>query len=191
MNTSISSGESLNKTYDYIVKNEKSRRIYSEVVKKSSDNILEKFIQRIAIWPDGIRTDMDVMYSDYEHERDIRGHLKNENNKKDELRSALILNIYTNDSWVAKKQEIKWLIDDKKVNITCVIYKNSDDKDVRYYSWTIDWQKITSEDALRIFDNYYIIAKKRTDRIEAIRIQKVKIWIRKKTGEIVDSILSA
>ncbi|EKD66097.1 MAG: hypothetical protein ACD_49C00066G0021 [uncultured bacterium (gcode 4)] len=186
--------QSSSEIYDYILKSEKSRRIYEKVVKKSSDHFLDRFVQKIIWLSDNIRAESDVMYSDWERQNylgtDWAVLLENLTglDKNLEIRSSLLLTSTFNKN-IGSYDEIKWLIDDKEVFITC---SREDKKEGSIYSykWAIDWQKITDEDARMIFEKYYDIAKKRTDRIDNIRSENVKIWIRKKTGAAVEGILS-
>lgn len=178
---------------EYIEKKERARKIYWDVVGENTDNFLERFIWKILWLSDNTCTESDVMYSDWEYENDTKIYWSTSTQNLSSLdknfvkRSALLLKHFKNSSWVLLGEWIKWLIDDKEVHIS-YNYRGKDNS-IKYFNWTIDWQEISREDAWRIFTKYYNIAKERTNRIDNIRDEKVKIWIRKRTSEAVESIL--
>lgn len=152
-------------------------KLYEKDVKKLSDSKLSAFINEILSNKGAVSAE-DIIYSDARHEEDLRNQNKTEEYNKTSKSSLHLKDI--DGEYVPIGSTITGFINGKKIKI---------DKMNTGFGGTIDGQKISEEDAKKIFENFFSIAEERTKRIDALKKENLEIKRQKTTAGDVNEIL--
>lgn len=167
------------KTPEEISDFEKQRKQYEKTVKQDADSSLKQFIKNI-LGKSSVTVE-DIMFSDAEHENELRSKVEAGDAEKVED-PAFNVKFKTGGPLSFPKLWATGYIDGKKVEII-----ESYPGDL-YPSARIDGEDVGTEDSKTIYDKYFASALDRSDRIERLRSEEGKTEV-EKTKEKVNNIL--